>query len=108
MEMRLGMVLAIRDEEGHMNEAYVRAISPDSVTLDFNHPLAGQPLFFNVEVVGLREATADELAHGHPHSLEMDDEEEFEDEDFEDDEEFDDFDLEVDDLEDDEEFDEDD
>lgn len=103
LELRLGMVLAIRDEEGHMSEAYVRAISPDSVTLDFNHPLAGQPLFFNVQVVGMREATAEELAHGHPHNLEMDDEEEFED-----DEEFDDFDLEADDFDEDEEFDEDD
>jgi len=99
LEMRLGMVLAIRDEEGNMNEAYVRAISADSVTLDFNHPLAGQPLFFNVEVVGVRDATADELEHGHPHSLELDDEEQFDEEEF---------DLEVDDFEDDEEFDEDD
>ncbi|MHB8629789.1 MAG: FKBP-type peptidyl-prolyl cis-trans isomerase [Aggregatilineales bacterium] len=100
MEMRLGMVLAIRDEEGHLNEAYVRAIAPDSVTLDFNHPLAGQPLFFNVEVIGVREATPEELAHGHPHSLEMDEEEDFEDEDFDDEEEFDDFELEIDDFDD--------
>ena len=105
LELRLGMVLAIRDEEGNMSEAYVRAISPDSVTLDFNHPLAGQPLFFNVQVVGVREATPEELAHGHPHSLEMDDEE-FDEEDFEGDEEFDENDFE--DFEDDEEFDEDD
>ncbi len=98
MELRLGMVLAIRDEEGHLNEAYVRAISPDSVTLDFNHPLAGQALFFSVQVVGVREATPEEAEHGHPHGIELDEDfedDEFDDEldfefDFEDDEEYDD------------------
>jgi len=98
MELRLGMVLAIRDEEGHLNEAYVRAITPDSVQLDFNHPLAGQALYFSVQVVGLRDATVEEVEHGHPHGIELDEEfedDEFDDEmdfefDFEDDEEFDD------------------
>lgn len=98
MELRLGMVLAIRDEEGHLNEAYVRAISPDSVTLDFNHPLAGQALFFSIQVVGIREATPEETEHGHPHGIELDEDfedDEFDDEmdfefDFEDDEEYDD------------------
>jgi len=92
------MVLAIRDEEGHLNEAYVRAITPDSVQLDFNHPLAGQALYFSVQVVGLRDATVEEVEHGHPHGIELDEEfedDEFDDEmdfefDFEDDEEFDD------------------
>ena len=37
------------------------------VTLDGNHPLAGQDLYFDVEVTEIREATKDELAHGHAH-----------------------------------------
>jgi FKBP-type peptidyl-prolyl cis-trans isomerase SlyD len=37
--------------------------------VDFNPPLAGKTLTFDVEVLGLREASEDELAHGHPHSL---------------------------------------
>lgn len=82
MELRLGMVLAIRDEEGNLNEAYVRAISADTVTLDFNHPLAGQTLFFHVQVVGVREPTPEEIEHGHPHGVEL--EEDFDDEDFDD------------------------
>jgi FKBP-type peptidyl-prolyl cis-trans isomerase SlyD len=37
------------------------------VTLDGNHPLAGVALTFDVEVVSVRSATAEELAHGHAH-----------------------------------------
>lgn len=88
LPLKLGMHLAISDDEGNMSEAIVREISPNGVTLDFNHPLAGQKLYFSVQVVDIREATDDELAHGHPHSEdgEFDDEDEF---DFEDDDELD-------------------
>jgi len=43
------------------------AIEGDEVTLDGNHPLAGLPLTFAITVVGVRPATKEELAHGHPH-----------------------------------------
>jgi FKBP-type peptidyl-prolyl cis-trans isomerase SlyD len=39
----------------------------ESVTVDGNHPLAGVELNFDVEVMGIRDATADEVAHGHVH-----------------------------------------
>lgn len=42
-------------------------IDGDDITIDGNHPLAGQALTFAVEVVAVRDATADELAHGHVH-----------------------------------------
>jgi FKBP-type peptidyl-prolyl cis-trans isomerase SlyD len=45
----------------------VSAIEGDEVLLDANHPLAGVDLTFDVEVVSAREATPDELAHGHAH-----------------------------------------
>ena len=45
----------------------VVAIEGDSVTLDANHPLAGQRLHFEVEVVAKREATPEEIDHGHVH-----------------------------------------
>ena len=45
----------------------VTQLSGDMVTLDGNHPLAGQTLHFQVEVAAVRAATAEELAHGHVH-----------------------------------------
>lgn len=45
----------------------VVAVDGDEVTLDANHPLAGVDLTFEVELVSARDATAEELSHGHPH-----------------------------------------
>jgi FKBP-type peptidyl-prolyl cis-trans isomerase SlyD len=45
----------------------ITEINGDDVTVDGNHPLAGETLIFDVEVVDVRPATADELAHGHIH-----------------------------------------
>lgn len=45
----------------------VRAIEGDEVVLDANHPLAGVDLTFDVEITAAREASAEELSHGHAH-----------------------------------------
>ncbi len=45
----------------------VTKVGPDTVTVDANHPLADQDLHFDVEVLDVRDATPDELAHGHVH-----------------------------------------
>jgi FKBP-type peptidyl-prolyl cis-trans isomerase SlyD len=45
----------------------ITGIEGDEVTIDGNHPLAGETLNFDVKVVGVRDATAEELEHGHPH-----------------------------------------
>lgn len=45
----------------------VVSIEDDKVTVDFNHKLAGETLQFSVEVVDVRAATEEELAHGHAH-----------------------------------------
>ena len=42
-------------------------IEGEEVTLNFNHPLAGETLHFDVEVVEVRDATKEELDHGHVH-----------------------------------------
>jgi FKBP-type peptidyl-prolyl cis-trans isomerase SlyD len=45
----------------------VTEIALDSITVDANHPLAGVELNFDVEIVNVREASKDELSHGHVH-----------------------------------------
>jgi len=45
----------------------VTEINGDDVTIDGNHPLAGETLNFDVEVLDVRPATEDEMAHGHIH-----------------------------------------
>ena len=42
-------------------------VTEDEVIVDGNHPLAGMDLTFDVEIINVRDATADELAHGHVH-----------------------------------------
>jgi FKBP-type peptidyl-prolyl cis-trans isomerase SlyD len=42
-------------------------VEGDTVKVDFNHKLAGKSLHFSVEVVDLRDATEDEVGHGHAH-----------------------------------------
>ena len=45
----------------------IAEINGDDITIDGNHPLAGEVLNFDVEIIEVRAATADELAHGHVH-----------------------------------------
>ena len=45
----------------------VVSVDGDTVTVDFNHKLAGETLQFSVEVVDVRAASEEELAHGHAH-----------------------------------------
>jgi len=45
----------------------VTAVDGDTITVDFNHKLAGETLEFSVEVVDVRPATEEELSHGHSH-----------------------------------------
>lgn len=65
-ELQAGMRVQLDTEHGPM-VAVVSTITGDEVTLDMNHPLADMTLYFDVEVVDVRPATADEVAHGHVH-----------------------------------------
>lgn len=65
-EIRKGMQFQARTEGG-MRVFTVTAVAGDMVTLDGNHPLADQTLHFDVEVVSVRQATTEELEHGHVH-----------------------------------------
>lgn len=60
-EPEVGTVVAARLPDGREQHLLIAEVEGDSVTLDGNHPLAGQALNFWVSVASLREATADEL-----------------------------------------------
>lgn len=53
--------------DGHAQVVQVTKVTDTMVTIDGNHPLAGQDLTFEVEIDSTREATKEELAHGHAH-----------------------------------------
>jgi FKBP-type peptidyl-prolyl cis-trans isomerase SlyD len=71
MELEEGLQLFIAaegaGEEEEPTPVWVVELDDDQVMLDTNHPLAGQNLHFQIEVVDVREATAEEKEHGHPH-----------------------------------------
>ncbi len=62
-----GMPLQADDGNGNVYHVVVREVKEDEVTIDVNHPLAGKVLHFDVTVESVREATPEELAHGHAH-----------------------------------------
>lgn len=64
----VGNKVPMMDQEGNRLDGTVTEVKPESVKMDFNHPLAGQDLYFKGEVVDIRDATQEELAHGHVHS----------------------------------------
>jgi len=66
--MEVGTQLTATAQEGGQAQIVrIHEITEDEVVVDFNHPLAGKPLTFEVTVVGVRDATEEEVAHGHPH-----------------------------------------
>jgi|SRR5690606_30280599 len=68
MELEEGMSVRMRDSNsGQLFDAYIDEIGDDAVTLDFNHPLAGETLYFEVKIANLRQASPEELSHGHAH-----------------------------------------
>jgi len=66
MQLAPGMVLGAQSDRGPVQFSVV-SVDGDEVTVDFNHQMAGMTLRFSVEVVRIREATREELAHGHAH-----------------------------------------
>jgi FKBP-type peptidyl-prolyl cis-trans isomerase SlyD len=71
-ELEEGMMVEVEDDDGYVYIGSVVEITDDTVVVDFNPPLAGKTLTFDVEVLSLREADPEELEHGHPHSLDAD------------------------------------
>ena len=66
-DIQVGMQVQGEGAHGILNFTVV-AVNDQGVTLDANHPMAGKNLNFEVEVLEVRDATAQELSHGHAHA----------------------------------------
>lgn len=62
-----GMSFITDTPDGQQMPFVIKKIDGEVITLDFNHPLAGRRLTFDLELLNLRDATQDELLHGHIH-----------------------------------------
>ena len=67
IDFEIGMDFGFESEDGSVMTGWVTAFTDETVTIDLNHPLAGEALHFDVEVLSVRDATPEEVEHGHPH-----------------------------------------
>ena len=68
-EIEVGMQIEAKTDNGDSVPVTVTAVSDESVTVDGNHPLAGKNLNFDVSIEDVREASQEELEHGHVHGV---------------------------------------
>jgi len=64
MELKVGMHCQMEDDAGELQLVTVVEYNDEEVAVDGNHPYAGKALTFDVEIIDVREATADELSEG--------------------------------------------
>ncbi len=67
--VRPGVQLFIQTKDGQRRPVWVKSITGKEASLSYDHPLAGQTLHFECEIVGIRAATLDEKTHRHAHGL---------------------------------------
>jgi len=65
--LEAGIQFQATDPDGNPLMGTITAVEGEDITVDFNHPLAGQTLNFSIEIVEVREATEEEQKHGHVH-----------------------------------------
>ena len=65
--LQIGNFIPMTDDQGNRMQGLVVSIEGETVTMDFNHPLAEKTLMFQGKIIKIREATQEELAHGHVH-----------------------------------------
>jgi len=65
--LQVGNFIPMTDDEGNRMQGLVVLIEDETVTMDFNHPLAEKTLMFQGKILNIREATPEEIAHGHVH-----------------------------------------
>ena len=66
-KITLGMQFMAELGDGRKHPFTVVEMKDDKIYIDGNHPLAGQTLHFSVEIMEIRDASSEELAHGHSH-----------------------------------------
>jgi FKBP-type peptidyl-prolyl cis-trans isomerase SlyD len=66
--LKPGMVTVLSLKEGGQRAVTVHKVGMSTIDVDLNHPMAGKALHFEVAISDVREATAEELAHGHAHA----------------------------------------
>ena len=67
VDLKVGMEFVSNSPEGHQMPFVIKEIKNEEITVDFNHPLAGMDLEFDVELIDIRNATPEEMQHGHVH-----------------------------------------
>jgi FKBP-type peptidyl-prolyl cis-trans isomerase SlyD len=65
--VEVGMAFEAQAPDGSAQHIMVRKVEGDNVIIDINHPLAGVALNFDIQILSVREATKEELDHGHAH-----------------------------------------
>lgn len=65
--IKAGEVIPMEDEQGYPLSGKILEVDDQNVLVDFNHPLAGLNLYFEGKILEVRDATDEELAHGHVH-----------------------------------------
>lgn len=67
LEFELGLQFPVQDQNGQPRMVTIVHMEDEAIIIDANHPLAGVELTFDVKIVEIREATEEELQHGHSH-----------------------------------------
>jgi len=65
--IKVGEIIPMEDEQGYPLSGKVLEVADEGILVDFNHPLAGLELYFEGKILDVRDATREELAHGHAH-----------------------------------------
>ena len=67
VDLQEGMEFVATEDDGKQAIFYIKEVGEDNVTIDFNHSLAGRDLTFDLELLEVRDASPEELEHGHAH-----------------------------------------
>ena len=65
--LKVDNIIPMQDNQGNPLEGKIVEVGEESVKMDFNHPMAGQNLHFTGTIIDLRDATEEEVSHGHVH-----------------------------------------